>query len=477
MRDVRCEVCGRLGKRLIQVKYEKANEARGAAYVANWLTKNVTYAEANARMANEPEYTVEATMPTQSNAIERQNLEQKEVRAAPTLPHLSSCPFVPLCCALGHTAGPPCCPFASSLLCRVQKKQFRREESKSAFLISAFDDLSQTSMGDLQFGQLMPRGYKTRLNINKEVWTAEFFKAVDSERHSHLNLSKLVWQATRLAPGAVIMASRALRFELVEELGVLKGVNHDEQLQTLRDSIQKRRTDPPVSILNEFMVLLQVSLDLRLSSHLCPLARRHLPPPRSAAAPRRTALPSPLPLEPPTPPNTAINYCSLEYQDPDRAMQKFGYNFDLLIRWQKSFHILKPIEDENFLRRLIVRLENGCSGVNGNGVVVNKGNLESGLHFKSCTCESYWCAQGCLGSLNGVTYTQGAACAQGVVDMHVCKLLGALWQALCVVCTRVPRRDGLWPHLRLAEEPQPYKNQRGRATSSTPTCAEASEGR
>ena len=74
-----CVLYARVGKRLLVQKWIDEGEPAGAAYLANWLERSCTYAEANARMPSEPDHLVEATIPTQSNAIERQNLDQKQV--------------------------------------------------------------------------------------------------------------------------------------------------------------------------------------------------------------------------------------------------------------------------------------------------------------------------------------------------------------------------------------------------------------
>jgi hypothetical protein len=68
-------------KHKLQKKFEKV-DCNGAAYFANtFIEPQYTYAEANRRLAHEPTDQVVGGVPTQSNAIERQNGMQKQVTA------------------------------------------------------------------------------------------------------------------------------------------------------------------------------------------------------------------------------------------------------------------------------------------------------------------------------------------------------------------------------------------------------------
>lgn len=86
----------RAGKRLLVEKLQADGEDKGAAYFKKeWQQKVFTYAEVNHRLPHEPEDLVQAHMATQSNAIERENLDQKSVRLpappAPRSPYPSCC--------------------------------------------------------------------------------------------------------------------------------------------------------------------------------------------------------------------------------------------------------------------------------------------------------------------------------------------------------------------------------------------------
>ena len=89
------------------------------------------------------------------------------------------------------------------------------------------------------------------------MWTAHFFQAVAFESTSHIGVHKLMWKAEKLGPGVHIIASSALRIELTEELGILTGIPHAQQLKTMREAVQLKRGEMP-SMLNEFLVLIQV---------------------------------------------------------------------------------------------------------------------------------------------------------------------------------------------------------------------------
>lgn len=215
----------RAGKKLLVQKYKAAGETKGAEYFERvHSSATFTYAEVNERLSHEPEDQVEATVPTQSNGIERENLNQKAVRrarATHTRTH-SRTQVHALALAVAHTR-------------RVhsQVNAWKREDCTS-FLGSAFAALSQRSMSDLSFSQEMPRGYTTRQNISKEVWTAKFFAEVQAELVSPTGLDKLVWAATKIGPGVLVMASRALRSELVDDLGVLIGQPASQHVKLLR---------------------------------------------------------------------------------------------------------------------------------------------------------------------------------------------------------------------------------------------------
>jgi hypothetical protein len=129
------------GKRLLKEKFLQAGEPAAAAYFTNvWLSKNITYAEANATLPNEPTDRVVGGVPPQSNAIERKNLSQKAVRSGPT---------TPLRTWLGY--------FIDLRASWLQERGWKREGC-TQFLGSAFKQLQGESMKDLNFNSSMPRG-------------------------------------------------------------------------------------------------------------------------------------------------------------------------------------------------------------------------------------------------------------------------------------------------------------------------------
>ena len=74
------EELARQGKKLLVSKYEAMKERAGAAYFStSWQDKQWTFAEANAPCKGEEEPAVRGGVPPQSNALERQNGQQKHV--------------------------------------------------------------------------------------------------------------------------------------------------------------------------------------------------------------------------------------------------------------------------------------------------------------------------------------------------------------------------------------------------------------
>ena len=192
-------------------------------------------------------------------------------------------------------------------------------------------------MRDLSFGQDMPRGYVSRQDISKEVWSARFFHEVEAERASPYGVGKLVWKAgSRLGEGVLVMASRAQRVELIDDFGVLQKVREGEHLKVLRKAVFEKRNKEP-SILSEFLLLV-VDTEQALKKKM-------------------------------------------------QVMQG-GYNFKDLIEWQKSFHLLTPITSEAYINNLVTRLERGSTGAKGNGVEIDKEKLANGVTFKMCSCEN-----------------------------------------------------------------------------------------
>lgn len=232
---------------------------------------------------------------------------------------------------------------------------FKREDL-TQHLQTAFQDLEDESMRDLSFGAKMPRGYSAKkrtkddttpaATIVKEVWTTKFFGQVHEENQSPIGVQMLSFGAAWAGPpGTLVMCSRAQRIELIDGLSVLDGVAKGDYLKTLRAAIQ-----------------------------------------------------TPLAVAEPTNPNSYsyFNKFKLLVKDSAKAIKLFNFNFEDIIVWQKSFHILKPITDEVFLERLVERLRNSKASVN---VDLLKDTSKSTATFYQCSCENYqhylWCVHSC----------------------------------------------------------------------------------
>ena len=232
---------------------------------------------------------------------------------------------------------------------------FKREDL-TQHLQSAFDDLEQESMRDLSFGATMPRGYTAKkrsrddttpaVSIVKEVWTTKFFGQVQEEMQSPIGVHLLTFGAAWAGPpGTLVMCGRAQRIELIDGLQVLDSVTKGDYLKTLRAAIQT---------------------------------------PTAIQAPRN--------------PNSYsfFNKFKLLIKDPAKAIELFKYNFEDIILWQKSFHILKPIRDEVFLMRLVERLQASKAKVD---VDLLKDASKPAAVFYQCSCENYqhylWCIHSC----------------------------------------------------------------------------------
>jgi hypothetical protein len=122
------------GKRLLQEKF-CAEEPAAAAYFGNvWRPKNITYAEANATLPNEPTDRVVGGVPTTSNAIERKNLTQKAVCRSRTARMHTCCTCV---CMRSLTVG-----WAHLFTCA---SWLRRSEAGSARVARSFSELRSSS--------------------------------------------------------------------------------------------------------------------------------------------------------------------------------------------------------------------------------------------------------------------------------------------------------------------------------------------
>ena len=130
-------------------------------------------------------------VPCQSNAIERSNLEQKQVRE-----------------------------FKRSAIIDFTTQVHRRRRcpqphasvtSQPISPVQAMEDLQQKSMTDLSLGRKMPRGYVTKDKVDKTVWTKRFFVHARSERNNPIGLDKLMWKWAGYKQGTIIMCSRRMR--------------------------------------------------------------------------------------------------------------------------------------------------------------------------------------------------------------------------------------------------------------------------
>ena len=94
-----------------------------------------------------------------------------------------------------------------------------------------------------------------------------------------------------------------------------------------------------------------------------------------------------------------LNRFKLLVLDPVKAIKLFKFNFEDLILWQKSFHIMRPITDKVYLNGLVERLQGSGAPVNVD--MLNNSKLTD--TFYSCTCEDYqhylWCVHVCVDAM------------------------------------------------------------------------------
>lgn len=128
-----------------------------------------------------------------------------------------------------------------------------------------------------------------------------------------------------------------------------------------------------------------------------------------------------------------------------------GYNFDDLISWQKSFHILKPITSKAYLAGFVTRLKNGCSGSSGNGIKIDEAKLAEGkITLKICSCEN---GRRCCASMLPVM------CSLQLMQILVFEPCNP--QALRLLPSRLHRGHVERPHQGVPDEPRPDQDQVG----------------
>lgn len=115
----------------------------------------------------------------------------------------------------------------------------------------------------------------------------------------------------------------------------------------------------------------------------------------------REAISQPSTIKTPSDPKcySFLNRFKLLVLDPVKAIKLFNFNFEDVILWQKSFHIMRPITDEVYLNGLVERLQG--SGAPVNVEMLNNSKLTD--TFYSCSCEDYqhylWCVHVCVDAM------------------------------------------------------------------------------
>jgi hypothetical protein len=235
------------------------------------------------------------------------------------------------------------------------RKEFKRSDTLT-FLEYSAEDLEQQSMDDLTFDRLMPKGYITAKDkIDKTVWTERFFALVKSELDNYVGLHKLTWSVKfgTYARGTLIMCSRKMRGWLLDDQKFAeyysRQTSEKNKIKVMRAAITDTTSGEGDSYMSQFQNLIK---------------------------------------------NPA------SYDD------KQNWKFKDIIEWQKSFHILRPITDEKYVRPLLQRLRNSGLPLNetvcveqftkvspGEGVA--EGSTESPKRFHKCSCGRYrhylWC--------------------------------------------------------------------------------------
>ena len=124
--------------------------------------------------------------------------------------------------------------------CAVQRNNYTRKWL-TQFVESMAQDLSQWSMDDLEFDLNMPRGFTTRKQICKEVWTGSSFKLVHQQRCLSTGIQNFTFAANDLGPnGTRIMLSRKGRTELVDDHEVLDEVPPADHVSEIRRALQAK---------------------------------------------------------------------------------------------------------------------------------------------------------------------------------------------------------------------------------------------
>ena len=226
--SIRCHsLTSELAREGIRLMLEK-QEALGEKYdgvpyfCKEWSNRIWTYAEMNEPLVSNKNI-VKGGVPTQSNALERHNLAQKE------------------------------------------RKQFKRQRLVD-YMSWAFHDLEQISMNDLTFGQHMARGYKRTVKStngnfsrSKVVWSQEFFARCLEELRSPCGIAHLMFNGSKIGPNVVLIASRGLKHELIHDFGILKNVKPEGFTTTLRSGMTSATAWPDgskhTSFLQQFLNL------------------------------------------------------------------------------------------------------------------------------------------------------------------------------------------------------------------------------
>ena len=181
------------------------------------------------------------------------------------------------------------------------------------WLRDAAADLQEQSMDDLNFGKEMPRGYVTDQKVDKTVWSIDFFDGVDAELNSPIGIQKLVWKWNPYSPGALIIASRRVRQEILDD------VAWATQYEGLAGKPAQQ-----LAMLKRAMFDATVVRD----GHGNEVGNE---------------------------PSFLKQYQSI-VRKPEEAISRMELGFQDYMDWQKSFHIMETITDPVYIQGLVARL-------------------------------------------------------------------------------------------------------------------------